>query len=603
MRILLFTLNSRFSHSNLALRYIRSFWMKEASRYPGVFVEMLEYSINSDLDYVLSRLQGRYDVIFASTYIWNVESYRILFHNLRPVDSARIVLGGPEVTYLDRMPDYADAVIRGEGEEAFVRFIDRAVSEGIDAALAETVALFDRRVIHKLKNIDVVPFPYDEAPPADAPHADVSATAAASTDHKTVYYEASRGCPYRCSYCLSSIDSGVRHLPLERVLREIDFFIEHAYRTVKLVDRTMNASSDRFLAIVSHILERDRGGTAFHFEINAERIREEDIALFARARRGLFKLEAGIQSTHEATIRSIDRRIDTARVIRNCKALLDRTEVDLHVDLIAGLPFETFERFLQSFDEVFAIRAQQFQLGFLKVLSGTPMAARAADYDMAVRINSPYEVLRTRWISYEELQKLKQIEKAMDRVNYQTMPHTLDFLIEVAGRPSALYLQLGSYFDAGGAFEGGFSTEQAYRRMNDWFAGLPADIGSVARALLRFDYALYGSATRPDWLDAGVEDSLKLRKRLLALPELLETLVGRLGEERAVALRSQVGAWRLERFPREIEDRIDHGNPRNRVTIDTLRLATAPALLPPSAEGERLHLIHPAERAVIRLLP
>lgn len=494
MKILLTTLNSKYVHSNPALRYLYQSAMdpdtgKGACRGPELAVR--EFTINNEKDYVFGEiLRGDYDLVCFSVYIWNVEQICSLGADLKKADpSMRILLGGPEVSYetvslMEENP-WIDFVLRGEGEESFAALYKALAENGEVRDAAEipglSCRLGDGRILENPEaappDMRQIPFLYRSLPP--------------ETD-KVVYYETSRGCPYRCSYCLSSLEKTVRPLPLERVMEEFDFFLEKKVKQVKLIDRTFNYDRKRAVQIWKYLIDRDNGITNFHFEICAELLDEEALTILENARPGLFQFEIGIQSTNPQTLAAVDRSSSTERVLANIRSLIALGNSHIHVDLIAGLPFEDYRTFAKSFNDVYALCADDLQLGFLKLLKGTGVRRTAEEHGYVYRSCAPYEVISSRYISAEELVRLKMIEKVLKLFKGRGgFERTLNYLTgNAADSPFDFYEKLSAYFFEKGYQHRSHKKEDLYRILygfvKEMERRLPG-IGREAEKLLETD--------------------------------------------------------------------------------------------------------------------
>lgn len=400
--LLFLAVNSKYIHTNIAVRY---FYHLCKNIYPCKF---LEFNINQSIEDILFevvRLKPRYVAI--STYIWNVQLVRILTEYIKKLlKDTKIILGGPEV-YFDTLDDwkYADLIVRGEGEPFFLDLCN-LLSKGDEEFILKDYQYFD------LENL---PFPYSDE------RIDIN---------KIYYYETSRGCPFRCSYCLSSIDKMLRFAPLDKVFDEIKFFFERDVRLLKFVDRTFNINKERAIKIIE-FCKRYSKNTQVHLEIEPSLLDDDIIMSLNTSREGLFRLEIGIQSFKVDTLKAIDRVSDIERIDRNIKKLLEDKRCFIHLDLIAGLPYESFEEFKRSLDRAILYFTDEVQLGFLKMLKGTKIRNEAEVYDYEYSSFPPYEVISNRFISYEELFRLKKIEALVDRlINRRNLFWTLRYIFK-----------------------------------------------------------------------------------------------------------------------------------------------------------------------------
>lgn len=433
MKILLVAINAKYIHSNPAVHSLRAC----AGAYSSL-VEIAEFTINQQPAFILREIYKRHpDVVAFSCYIWNrsvMDAVIPDLHKLLP--EAELWAGGPEVSY-----DAAEVIGRwqlrgvmaGPGEAAFA-LLASACAGGTSHSLPDVL---DGNRIQRLK-LDDIPFWYGDME---------------DFAHRIVYYESSRGCPFSCSYCLSSIDKSMDFRSIGRVCRELDFFMEKRVPQVKFVDRTFNCKKEHALPILRYILEHDNGVTNFHFEIAADLLDEDYFAVMEQLRPGAVQLEIGVQSTCEDTISAIHRKMDFSRVAAAVKRISSRGNIHIHLDLIAGLPFEDLRRFQLSFNDVYALRPQQLQLGFLKVLKGSDMERLAPEYELLYSSQPPYEVLSTRWLSYKDICRLKQVEEMVELYyNSGQFAHTLEFLCPYFDSPYELYDCLGAWYESHGLF-------------------------------------------------------------------------------------------------------------------------------------------------------
>lgn len=487
MKILLMSLNSKFIHTNLAIQYIKQFYeIKHRDSLLSLTVK--EYTINNDMDVILRDIsKGEYTHIFASAYIWNVEHMDIIFLNLKQINpSVKIIYGGPEVAYnpIEQLKNtsFLDAVIFGEGEKIFSDLIENIQLYGNVDGLNRTRGIAYKNGSEIIQNkpmpliepLDLIPFPYNDL---------------TDFENRILYYESSRGCPYNCSYCLSSASNGVRHLSFERVKQDLDFFLEHKVAQVKFVDRTFNTSRAHALEIFRYLIEKDNGKTNFHFEITATLLDETYFNVLKNARPGLFQFEVGIQTTHEPTMHAIHRPMSFSLLKKQCQMILDMKNIHLHVDLIAGLPYETFNRFLTSFDDVYEIGADQLQLGFLKVLKGTVISKEVELHGFKVRTNAPFEVLSNNYITFDEMCRLKEIESLLEYFsNSGKFKHSLPYFIKRLNvKPSVFFLDFALYFSKKDYFSSPVGTYRLYEILYDYYVETFEE-SNLFKDLLKVDY-------------------------------------------------------------------------------------------------------------------
>lgn len=440
MNILLAAINAKYIHSNLAV-----YSLKAAAGSFREQVEIAEYTINQQLDEILADIyKKKPEVLAISCYIWNREIVTGLLQELPKVlPELQIWLGGPEVSFdakavLEEFPN-VKGIMRGEGEAIFSKLTGYYI-EGIPS-LAEIKGITYRgadEILYEnpnadLLNLDELPFAYESFE---------------KFQHKIIYYESSRGCPFRCSYCLSSVDKSVRYRSLELVKKELSLFLEAKIPQVKFVDRTFNCSPKRTMELWKWMMEHDNGVTNFHFEVAADLITEEELELISHMRAGLIQLEIGVQSTNVDTIQEIDRSMNLEKVAAVVKRIKSFGNTHQHLDLIAGLPKEDLESFRKSFDEVFAMEPEQLQLGFLKVLKGAKMHDKASDYGILYHARPPYELFSTKWLSYQEVLLLKAVEEMVEvYYNSHQFEKTLEEILKRYTSPFAFFEALASYYE------------------------------------------------------------------------------------------------------------------------------------------------------------
>lgn len=471
LKILLAACNAKYIHSNLAV-----YNLKSCSGEYSHNVVIKEYTINQIQDDILKDIYlEQPDVICFSCYIWNISFVKELVPDLKKIlPHVDFWAGGPEVSYdavefLKKNPAFFGVMV-GEGEETF----------------HELAGYYIERKPENLKEIRGVAF-HDETKVPDIAHTgwrelmDLSKVPFAYSNltefkNRIIYYESSRGCPFSCSYCLSSIDKKLRFRDIELVKKELQFFIDNKVPQVKFVDRTFNCKHDHAMAIWRYITEHDNGITNFHFEISADLLREEELALMKTMRPGLIQLEIGVQSTNPQTIKAIRRTMDFEKL----KGIVDQIHsfgnIHQHLDLIAGLPYEGYESFHKSFCDVYALRPEQFQLGFLKVLKGSHMMEMTGEYQILYKDREPYEVLSTTWLTYGEILGLKMVE-SMVEVYYNSgqFKNTLVFLEGYFEDPFRMYEALGRFYEKKGYSEISHSRMRRYEILME-FAGEQKEI-------------------------------------------------------------------------------------------------------------------------------
>ena len=475
MKILLAACNAKYIHSNLAVYNLKSCSGEYSSR-----VVVKEYTINQIRDDILKDIYlEQPDVVCFSCYIWNISFVRELVPDLKKIlPQVEFWAGGPEVSYdavefLKKNPAFFGVMV-GEGEETFHELAGYYIERKPETLSGiRGVAFRDenkgRDIVHtgwrELMDLSKVPFAYSNL---------------TEFKNRIIYYESSRGCPFSCSYCLSSIDKKLRFRDIELVKKELQFFIDNKVPQVKFVDRTFNCKHDHAMEIWRYITENDNGITNFHFEISADLLRAEELALMKTMRPGLIQLEIGVQSTNPQTIKAIRRTMDFEKLKRIVEQIHSFGNIHQHLDLIAGLPYEGYDSFHKSFCDVYALRPEQFQLGFLKVLKGSYMMEMTGEYQILYKDREPYEVLSTAWLTYGEILRLKMVE-SMVEVYYNSgqFKNTLVFLEKYFDDPFRMYEALGRFYEKKGYSEISHSRMRRYEILME-FAGEQKEIPSEA---------------------------------------------------------------------------------------------------------------------------
>lgn len=442
MKIILAACNAKYIHSNLAVYDLQAY-----ARQYQQHILLKEYTINQQKDEIMKDLyEEKPDVICFSCYIWNISFVKELAEDLKKVlPSVPFWVGGPEVSFdaeafLAANPAF-DGVMVGEGEETFLELAGYYVDHRKSLEQIRGIAFRkENQVLHngwrEIMDLSKVPFPYKDLQ---------------DFDHRIIYYESSRGCPFSCSYCLSSVDKKLRFRSLDLVRKELQFFLDHKVPQVKFVDRTFNCKHDHAMAIWKYIVEHDNGVTNFHFEIAADLLREEELELMATMRPGLIQLEIGVQSTNLQTLEAIHRKTDFSRICQIVERIHSFGNIHQHLDLIAGLPYEDYDSFHHSFNDVYALRPQQFQLGFLKVLKGSLMKQMEKEYGIVHKEKEPYEVLSTNWITYEDVLNLKKVENMVEvYYNSGQFENSLKYVETLFPDSFTMYEALGRFYEQKG---------------------------------------------------------------------------------------------------------------------------------------------------------
>ena len=481
MKILLAACNAKYIHSNLAVYDLKAY----SSDYDKE-VFLREYTINQPKDEILKDIYGSgADVVCFSCYIWNISFVRELIRDLAKIlPETAFWAGGPEVSYdaenfLTEMPEVTGVLV-GEGEKTFHDLLEYYIDGKGSLGEIRGIAYRDGEEIRhngwrELMNLSEIPFVYQHLE---------------EFENRIIYYESSRGCPFSCSYCLSSIDKKLRFRDLELVKKELQFFLDHKVPQVKFVDRTFNCKHEHAMAIWKYILEHDNGVTNFHFEVSADLLRDEEMDLMAKMRPGLIQLEIGVQSTNPETIRAIHRHMDLDKLERCVDRVHSFRNIHQHLDLIAGLPYEDYDTFQHSFNDVYQMKPDQLQLGFLKVLKGSLMKEEAEKYGIVHKEKEPYEVLSTQWLPYGDVLKLKAVE-SMVEVYYNSgqFQHTLEYLVPLAKDAFTFYESLGAFYEKKGYSEISHSRMRRYEILLEYLQE-ETDV-SVEKASQKMLYDLY----------------------------------------------------------------------------------------------------------------
>lgn len=491
--ILLAAINAKYIHSNLAVYSLKAYAKKYQNQ-----IGLAEYTINQNPDDILKGIYRDHpEVLCISCYIWNISYVKNLIREVHKVlpDTA-IWLGGPEVSYdarkvLEEHPEVT-GVMKGEGEVTFLELAGFYLEGISELAKIEGITYRDGDQIQEnpwrgITDLSTIPFVYKDLK---------------KFENRIIYYESSRGCPFSCSYCLSSIDKKLRFRDLELVKEELQFFLDHNVPQVKFVDRTFNCKHDHAMAIWKYLIAHDNGITNFHFEVAADLLNEEEIALIRTMRPGMIQLEIGVQSTNPDTIREIHRKMDFAQVSEVVTRVQEGHNVHQHLDLIAGLPYEDYDSFGKSFCDVYQLRPQQLQLGFLKVLKGSFMYQAAPEYGCVCQSREPYEVLYTRWLPYDDVLRLKLVEEMVEvYYNSNQFGKTLRAIEKLFDNPFALYEALGAFYDKKGYMDISHTRIRRYEILQEFLQEyVDEEQMDYYRQLMICDlYAREKMKTRPAW--------------------------------------------------------------------------------------------------------
>lgn len=544
MKILLTAINAKYIHSNLAVYSLQAYAAAHGHK-----IERAEYTINNQLEDILEKIYcQKPDILLFSCYIWNVEYVKELvseFHKLRP--EVPIWVGGPEVSFeterfLKENPAIT-GIMMGEGERTLTELCEyfeqceqdaQSLSQNRDEARNETAGAgmeyekksgaFTELNEEMLKKIDGISYrrsdgtvaiqplrsllPMDELPFCYANLKDF--------EHRIIYYESSRGCPFNCSYCLSSVDKKLRFRSLPLVYKELQFFIDAKVPQVKFVDRTFNCQHEHAMGIWKYIKEHDNGITNFHFEISADLLREDELELISDMRPGLIQLEIGVQSTNGDTIREIHRTMRLEEVHRAVNRVKAGKNIHQHLDLIAGLPFEDYQRFQQSFNDIYALHPQQLQLGFLKVLKGSYMYEHAQEYGLVYRSRPPYEVMASKWVSYDEMLEIRLVEEMLE-LHYNS-GQFLTYLAVLEWKYDStfqMFLDMGHFYREHGYLDCSHSRVRRTEIVQEFAEIVDPERRDIYREALIFDlYKIEKSKSRPFWAKNVQQDKRQTGKYL-----------------------------------------------------------------------------------------
>ncbi len=501
MKILLIGINAKYIHSNPAIYSLRAC----AGAYKSA-VEIAEYTINQRIEDIRRDIYLRKpQVIAISCYIWNWTTVSALLPDLaKLMPDVPIWLGGPEVSYraeevLAEFPQVT-GIMTGEGEYTFYKLAEFYNGEGELQNIPGIVTRDFNTGVSQVLDLADIPFWYAD-----------DDLLKEEFQNRIVYYETSRGCPFRCSYCLSSIDKSVRFRPMDMVKRELDFFLENKVPQVKFIDRTFNCKHSHAMAIWQYIYEHDNGVTNFHFEIAADILTTEELELLSKLRPGQVQLEIGVQTTNAQTLEEICRVTDMDKLKANVAQLRKFHNIHLHLDLIVGLPFEDKTSFIRSFNEVYGMKPDDLQLGFLKVLSGSHIGEKAKEYGIIYESNPPYEVLSTNWISYEDVLGLKRVEEMLEIYhNSGQFVHTIGFLEGRFETPYAFYEALADFYERRGFFVQAPGRSYRYEVLLDFACETDAANEELYKELLTYDlYLREKLKSRPGFLqDRKLQEEL-----------------------------------------------------------------------------------------------
>lgn len=492
MKILLTTLNSKFIHTNLGIRYLNQM-IKDIE---DIDVDIREYTINNELDFILKDIYSNsYDVILFSTYIWNVNDIVKISNNLKKVNpNIKIALGGPEVTYdsEESMSKYAfiDYILYGEGElivRDFIKYLSGYMNiEDVDGVVYRNNGkVIKNKPMKPIENLDIIPSPYENLNKEEY-------------ENRIVYYETSRGCPFNCQYCLSSTLQGLRYFSIDRVKKDLKALIDARVSQIKFIDRTFNANKKFAMEIMKFLMENDNDYTTYHFEVTAHLLTEDMLDFLKGCKEGLFQFEIGVQTTNEKVLEAVGRRDDFSKLSYVVQKIASYRNIHQHLDLIAGLPYEDYKSFENSFNDVFNLGIEHLQLGFLKMIKGTGIRNNADEHGFRYKDYPPYEVLYNKYISYNKILKLKDIEEILEKYfNSKNFVLSMRYIIHnyYKESPFKFFEDFATYFDKNGYFNMSQGKNQLYKILLDFYIQKINKNIELFTEIIKYDYISLGKTS------------------------------------------------------------------------------------------------------------
>ncbi|MDF2903986.1 MAG: cobalamin B12-binding protein [Bacillus sp. (in: firmicutes)] len=519
MKIICTTLNAKYIHTNLAIRYLKAYCE------PDFNVELTEYTIKDPtLSIVTDLIQKNPDIIGFSCYIWNIEETIKVIQMIKKIKpSLRIIVGGPEVSYdvedwVNRVPEF-DFIVMGEGEATFKQLLLH-INNSIGFETVPSLAYREGNIVKINKQVNKIdlneipsPFRFEE----DIPH----------LSKRVAYIETSRGCPFSCQFCLSSIEVGVRYFNREKIKEDLRYLMKHGAKTIKFLDRTFNISRSYAMDIFQFLIDEHLPGTVFQFEITADIMRPEVIQfLNESAPPGLFRFEIGVQSTNDLTNELVNRKQNFDKLTRTVTMIKEGGKIDQHLDLIAGLPEEDYESFRKTFNDVFALRPEELQLGFLKMLHGTGVKRNASEHQYIYMDFPPYEILGNNVLPFEDIIRIKQVEDVLEKYwNDHRMDLTMEYLVsKVFPSPFDFFQQFGSYWDQQGWSRIGHQLEDLFKRLYQFLKDQQLTNLKIIEGLMKYDYlSKQKYKPRKPWWEERLskQDRTQVYQSILTTPELL----------------------------------------------------------------------------------
>jgi anaerobic magnesium-protoporphyrin IX monomethyl ester cyclase len=519
MNVICSTLNAKYIHTNLAIRLLKAFSAPEFN------IQLKEYTVKDPVFTIVSDLfRQNPNVIGFSCYIWNIEETIKIINSLKKINpSILIVLGGPEVSYdtvewMQKIPE-VDFIVSGDGELTFKRLLFEIEKNGDFQSIPGITFRNEKQIVinPQTNDLNIKDIPSPHRFKEDIPH----------LSKRITYFETSRGCPFTCQYCQSSIEVGVQYFDREKVKDDLRFLMANGAKTIKFLDRTFNINRSYAMEIFQFLIDEHVPGTVFQFEITADIMRPEVLKFLNReAPKGLFRFEIGVQSTNEHTNELVKRKQDFSKLTRTVKLIKEAGKIDLHLDLIAGLPEEDYVSFCKSFNDVFDLRPEELQLGFLKMLRGTGLRLQAAKWDYKYMEYSPYEIFSNNRLSFADVIKIKQVEDILEKYwNAHRMDHTIEFLVtQVFLSPFDFFQQFGAFWDKQGWARIGHQLEDLFRRLDTFLKTISINNLEIVTGLMKYDYLKnHKYKPRKPWWNENLEKNERtfLYKQILEKPLLL----------------------------------------------------------------------------------
>lgn len=515
MKTLLVTLDSKYIHANLAVRYLKNFCCND-----GFNIEIKEFTINQQLEYILGEIfESQAQIICFSSYIWNIEYIKEIAYILKESEpNIKILFGGPEVSFETKKimeeESYVDYIIFGEGEQSFREFMKEFSSckpkfdkiKGLAYRENGSVNINKKREL--IDNLDIIKYPYNEDE---------------NFNDKIIYYESSRGCPFSCSFCMSSIEKKTRNFSLERVKSDLKTLLSTKARQIKFIDRTFNADYKRSMEIMKFIVENNINNMTIHFEITADIINDEFLDFINEMPVNMFQFEIGVQSLNNDTLCEINRHMNIDKLYHVINRISDSNNIHMHLDLIAGLPFENYESFKKSFDGIHQLNVEKIQLGFLKVLKGTKIYFDKDKHDIKYRKIAPYEIICTKYINIKDILKLKKIEELVDKYyNEKYFEKAMEYIMKNLFIESSFefYETFSEYWQKNDLYKVSHSRKKLYEILYNYIECV-GKLTDEFTSNLRYDYVFNNQHEElPLFLKREAEDKFKLIKRAIATNDI-----------------------------------------------------------------------------------